>query len=448
MTVGALTTSRLGRRRGLWWLSPHGVAALVVLIPLLAAWRIGDEVFRNAWRTPKVLTGATVALFIAGLLVFVGGSLLAQLGSNRQQKFNWPGLDTSQRRILSTSSNWLFGLTMLGYAAFTANGLANGASLGAIRQAILEQSVYSGTLRAAFSPVPGVTTLTQLGIAYVVVATLLLMNGPAPGVRRRLLIVLGLAFVRSFVVSERLALIELLVPMLALAAMMWSTIPRRGVRYALHGAPIILVPCVIAVFGAFEYSRSWVFFSATRGGTYVDFVVERLLGYYVTAFNNGQLSLMYERRPGRLPYQTWEVFWTAPGVQQLGLYDRLAGGATPGDFTTVIGQHGNPEFNSNCGICGPFTDYGVWGGLIFLAVLGAVLGYLYLGFARGGFTSMLIYPPLVTGLYEFPRYMYWTQGRLLTPVAALVIVALVQARKRAGEVGDSRAYGRSFAGRH
>ena len=35
---------------------------------------------------------------------------------------------------------------------------------------------------------------------------------------------------------------------------------------------------------------------------------------------------------------------------------------------------------------------------------------------------VLLYPPLVTGLFEVPRYLYWTQGRLAPALVALALI--------------------------
>ena len=37
-------------------------------------------------------------------------------------------------------------------------------------------------------------------------------------------------------------------------------------------------------------------------------------------------------------------------------------------------RYANPEFNSPCGVAGAFADYGVIGGVLFLGLLGAIVG--------------------------------------------------------------------------
>ena len=123
---------------------------------------------------------------------------------------------------------------------------------------------------------------------------------------------------RAFFLSERLAILELIIPAVAVVAMVAAGSPRTWVSRATRWAPLIFAPAVIAVFGVFEYSRSWVFYQARTGGSFLDFAVERLSGYYTTAYNNGQMLYMFDNVAGRIPLRTLEVVWTAPVVEQLG----------------------------------------------------------------------------------------------------------------------------------
>lgn len=273
------------------------------------------------------------------------------------------------------------------------------------------------------------TTLTQLGIAYVVLAAVLLSSGRDRGLELRLALVLFLALLRTYFLTERLAVLELLIPLVAVAALAISyragRIPARLVQLA----PFLLVPAVVAVFSAFEYSRSWVFYSQHRGGSFVQFALDRLAGYYGTAYNNGQLALLHDEG-GSVPYGSIEGFWTAPGIAQLHLYTLLTGRSEPDDFSTLLQQYGNPEFNSPGGVAIPFLDYGTVGGLAFFLVVGSLLGLAYRACCDGHLLAVLLYPVLATGLFEMPRYLYWGQGRVLPTLLALLLTWWYVSRAR------------------
>jgi len=412
--------------RGVWWVSPAGAIALVVPTTLLLALRTPQLDFRLFYRSPKTLTSAEAALFAAAALVLVLGSLLPLTVASSRWSRSWPSLSAAQLRVLLRASSVCFWLTVTGYVALLLAGVARGARPADLVSAVTSQSNYTGNLKALFAPVTGITTLTQVGIAYVVVAGLLLSQRPPQGrtrqIRRRLLIVVLLGLLRSFFLTERLALLEVLVPLIAVSAV--RARQRSRVAWTLPAAPALAVPLLIVVFGAFEYSRSWVYFRSRTQQNFPGFVVNRLAGYYATAYNNGALQLQYGQRSGRLPYDSFEAFWTAPGVSQLHLYQRVTGSYGSQLLDTVLTQHGNPEFNNPGGLAVPLLELGTVGGLIFFAIAGLLIGCAYRSFRAGEPVGLLLYPVAFTGLLELPRYVYWTQGRLTPAVVVLVVIGL------------------------
>lgn len=411
-----------GRTGGLWWVSPLGALALVVPVPMWAALAVDDSEYRLQWNTPKAVGDVTVLLAAAAALVLIVGALVAQLGARPRRQRAWPDLDDHRLARLQRVSNVLFWLTITGYVAFGLAATARGLTLSALVSSLVNQDNYESAFKEQLAPIPGVTTLTQVGVAYAVVAALLLSVGWRRQTARRLAVVIVLAVLRAFLNTERLALLELAVPLVAVAAV--ATYRRRssGLGRAMPLAPAVLLPLLILIFGAFEYSRSWQYFSSRTDQGFPRFVLTRLAGYYVTAYNNGQLRLDYERYAGRLPYESVQAFWDAPIISQLHLYDRFSA-APPLSATQILENHGNPEFNNPGGLLVPFVDFGVAGGLLFFLVAGLLIGAAYRGFSQGTITGLLVYPVLLTGLYDLPRYIYWTQGRLLPALVCLLVGA-------------------------
>lgn len=406
--------------RGLWWVSPAGAVAMITVPMLLIALAFPGAVYRANWGTGRYLTAGMAVLLLQGAATFIAASLLPLLGRRVPVATAWPRFsDRTHHRLLAASAV-IFWVTVFGYVMYAAVGLARGARPSDLIAALVSQDTFTGNLRELFAPVAGITTLTQFGIAYAVIGTLLLLDRPTRGVLPRLVLVMLAALMRTFFLTERLAVLELAVPIGVIVCTWLVGSARRWVRVAMPLAPAILIPGVLLFFGAFEYSRSWVFYKSRSNGTFLNFAAERLSGYYVTAFNNGALALQYDRPISGIPNRTAEVFWTAPGVQQLGLLDKLIPGGS-NQFLDTLEQRANPEFNSPCGLCDPFVDWGHAGGLIWLGVAGLLLGLAYKGFANGSLLPMLLYPPLATGAFELPRYLYWVQGRLAPALVALLV---------------------------
>jgi len=412
--------------RGLWWVSPAGSLLMVVPLSLAVALRISDPDYRLFYKVPKAISTPQAELFVlaAGLLAL--GALLPLALRPQRIRVGWPDLAPGQLQVVRRAERVTFGLTVAGYLAFAAIGFARGARPPLLLHAVVSQRNYTGQLKDVFAPVTGVTSLTQVGVAYVVLASLLLCHGRSPRLVRRLTIVLVLGLARSYFLTERLALLELVVPVLAIGAVRMRQRRRGGGWLPL--APALALPLLLAVFGAFEYSRSWVFYRARTTLSFPVFVVNRLAGYYATAYNNGALLLQYGHTPNQLPYASIEAFWTAPGASQLHLYPRLTGQNGSDALNTVLAQHGNPEFNNPGGLAVPLFDFGSVGGLLFFFVAGLIIGFTYRSWRAGNAMGLLVYPVLFTGLLELPRYIYWTQGRVFPPLAALVIIGLLTAR--------------------
>lgn len=414
--------SRPADGRWLWWVSPAGALLLVVPLSLALAAGTSDLDFRLLYRTPKIVTSTQSLQYLAAAGVLLLGTLVPLALRARRPARAWPGVSALDVGVLQRASTVVFRLTIVGYGVMLVAGVGRGVRPAQLLGALTSQSNYGSVFRTAFAPITGVTTLTQLGIAYVVLGSLLLCAGERGPVRRRLAVVVLLGLFRAYFLTERLAVLELVVPLVAVLAVHAR---RRGGRTRLLDlTPVVALPLLAVVFGAFEYSRSWVYFRSRTTSSFPGFVLDRLAGYYATAYNNGAIALDHAGFPGRLPYSSFEGFWTAPGVQDLHLYERLTGVDGPTASATLLQQYGTPEFNNPGGLSVPLVDFGVPGGLLVLLLLGVLLGALWVAFQDGAPVGLLLYPVAFTGLLELPRYLYMTQGRIVPPVLALLVVAL------------------------
>lgn len=419
-----------GRPTAPWWITPAGALSLLVPITLLLTWRLDDEAFRLFYRTGKSVTDNTLLLIAVAALVLAGVATAAAVLAppTRRKLVADPGVVPDR---LAAATQGLFWVTVGGYVLYTAAGIANGLDPAAVVQSLVTQKNYDGQAKEALQGIAGVTSLTQVGIAFVVVATWVLVTRWQRRLAWQLAVVLLLSLLRSFAASERLALVEVAVPAAVIVVLAAARSRVRARRLAASWAPIVLTPLVFVLFAAFEYSRSWQFFKTRTDESFPVFALIRLVGYYATSYNNGQLHLDHDPFPGRLPLDSLAAFWTAPGISQLNLYDQLSA-PPPAVSQDVLTRFGNPEFNNPGGFTTPFVDFGTVGGFLFIVVLGLVVGLLFRGFLEGSPMGSLLYPMVVTGLLDLPRYLYWTQGRVVPAVLALLVVALYVGRPTTG----------------
>jgi len=192
----------------------------------------------------------------------------------------------------------------------------------------------------------------------------------------------------------------------------------------LASLPVAAVFCLLVIFGASEYFRSWSNFYAQKGGDFTTFTALRALGYYSTAYNNSAFLLYNFHTDSLIPQFTAEWLWRFPGI------NLLLGGGTDvvaersRDYMNLLKGGVNYEFNNSGGLLMPIVDYGVAGGLIFWFLAGVLTRKLFDAYKACTASGLLLYPICLLGLLEASRLIYWTSGRVF-PSIALLLVALV-----------------------
>ena len=420
------TQQPVARLERLWWLAPGTLFCLVVGLTMLAAAWQSDAEYR-LYGTPKYITYKHVLLAGTAIAAFAIG--------------NWLGTTTGQRPKMSPAEMdrvvrpyfWAaFGLTLFGYAVWIAVGLKNGFSLGTFRELILtdDPSVAGHIREQMFSTVQGITTCTQFGAAAVLLGLWLAFR------RRRffvwpVLLLMAIAAVRALVFSERLALIELLVPatVLTLRMKVLGAFLPASWRSLLKLAPLGAVAGLFILFGTFEYFRSWRHY-VHEFDSYPQFVMWRIAGYYTTAHNNSAMAL--ETQPVfPLPYTTMQMLWRFPGLSKSPLgYQALTGVDPAEQQTQMLERYGTPELNSEGGIFQPALDFGLAGIVGFWFGCGVVAGRVYRGYLAGEVTNTLFYPMIYLAILETPRFLYLTYPRALPAMLMLLFVAAVVRAQR------------------
>jgi hypothetical protein len=252
--------------------------------------------------------------------------------------------------------------------------------------------------------------------------------------------VVVLALLRSFIVFERLAIIEVIIPPFILALYYCR---RRLARYV-HGLAGVLWPffAVVGVYLLFtltESSRSWAFYKDQGGYSSVwAFTFARLIGYYVTALNNG--SILYAAL-GRstAPFSTFDWLFRFPVIGgQVGLHVKAGPDLNASD---ILSLEVNPEFNNPSAVFAYAFDWGEWGALGFLMLAGIFVFHAYHRFLQGRWFGLLLYPFVFTGITEIARVPYWTSSRAFPSWALLffVLFGLRRSRRMVGSIRTKKA---------
>jgi hypothetical protein len=283
--------------------------------------------------------------------------------------------------------------------------------------------------REAMNRTPGVTSFSQLGVAYVMAylaATLVAHQDLGPAIRFQFRVILILTILRVQLWSERLAFIELGVPMTAiiLTHRRPRTTPGRWI-YRLIGSvgPFLGIPLLLLVFTVTEFFRSWTIYSKTQNIPLLDFMTSRLVTYYFTALNNG--AGMLATQEGRWPtfdfYNTMEWLYRLPlgigrAAQELFLRHEAA--------SEFLERWADVEFNNMSGIFPIVYDLGYIGATLYFCGFGFAAGVLYRSMVNGRALGLLFFAPFYVGCLEIMRIAYINGSRVVLIIVGCTLFYL------------------------
>ena len=396
-----------------WWAYPSRIALFVHLPIFLWCASLGTEDYAFYKQGSKLLDDGAVLSGVLAILAFALCSLPFE--PRRAVVDTGPTVNT---RAVDNAVHVLFGLVLGAYGLFLLPLISN-------PQLIVDHLAGSSSamyvLRDTLNRIPGVTTLMTLQslLAILVISYSQLTGERLPRAWVRLmLMVVAACVLRAWLWSERLALIELALPigivMLARGTPRWD---RRVVR-ALALAPLVGLAALFALFALGEYFRSWQVYQHTFAGSFLDFAMLRFAGYYATALNNGA-ALLTLLEPFHAPTLTAQWFYKFPVWQFV---------AAPSTYETFdhmafLDAYMNPEFNNMSGIFLPLVDYGPLLGLACWMLLGLVTGMQFNAFMLGNVSGLLLYPVWYTGIAEMLRVFYWGETRFFPVILGALILA-------------------------
>jgi oligosaccharide repeat unit polymerase len=408
------------------------ILVLFLYTPLLALYAISSKsAFAADFGSRKTLSWTGLAFFALALLIFAAG---AKVGDDKARSRPFPvgigeerTLAPAQRRGLAVLLEVALILTIAAYAIWFARGIVRAGGIGPLVE--IWRSDPHRVKEEILSTLPGVTTLTQLAVATIPLAIAFKLLRRGSVIRVLVIVVLVLASVRTVLFNERLAFLELLLPIAFLVGAPRKVAVPRVVVYALA-----ILLAAITFFAVTELRRTYAYthdFSASR-------VTTRFFGYYLTSVNNGVAVI--DDYPARTPfYSSGEFLWRFPvvgdlRVEHLPIVGTLSAryvdafGVDPQSFwpRTFAYEGLNYEFNVFTTPGYLAADFG-WAGLIGIFVLGLISGWLYQRSEQSPFHRAL-YAVWLVGLFEFMRILYFTNTRVFPAYLVFVAAYLVLRR--------------------
>lgn len=409
----------------------------VVPVTMLALWLPAED-YRTYWRTFRFVDWSVVTLsltalggYLAGL---AGASQLASSGPSSAGPASATGrflpvlFETYEHRLMLWCRLTL-GLTVTGYAVWFGAAWQRGLSWTELSAVVTrrENAIYA-LKDYYFQTIPGITTLTQFGMAFMTLAALLGLGGAWRRVRWSMTLVLILGLLRAYIVSERLAVIELILPPLVLIAFQhtgrWKAKSQLH-RMLINAAPALAPVALVLFFASAEFFRSWIAVAGATDRTLLEFSALRLAGYYVTALNNSIYVLRVCEASNLFPGLTLDWLYRFPLIgPALGMEGDLRALERDGNFS-ILQNGANPEFTNTGGLLAPLIDYGLIGGFLFWLAVGFAVGHTWNSLKRSQLTGLLLYPMMFIGLLEVVRIPYLFLGRSAPSLALLGLTAFL-----------------------
>jgi len=279
-------------------------------------------------------------------------------------------------------------------------------------------AVFSGSRNAMMAgkseilQIPGITSFISVCLPFFSLYSYLYIKNKKviSKVNTALCIILfAFVFLRSFLNTERIALIEGVVALFVPFAVF--KLNSRRVRILI---PVLSIPIMMIIFSLAEYFRSWPYYKELYNNNFPIFIAIRIFGYYSTAINNG-CGLISHLGINYFPSLTYAWVYGTFGV--FGIRSAKLDAATH-----YLQVYASQEFNSYGGVYIPYLDYGLLGGIVFCLVTGLFTGWLYRQFSRENFFAILLYPTWFVALLDVLRN--WSFGGVrYFPVVFCAIVS-------------------------
>jgi hypothetical protein len=417
-----------------WWTHPAWPLLLLTgSVAFVSCW-LTNEAYWDSWQVRKFIDSNLAQVLVGLFTVLVLAAIVAALPSRTTEVRQ---LTFTDRQVVYLRKCYraAFVATLTGYVLWIMIAAINGVSIEDLGGVLERSSGALTRVKRLAAPVAGLTTLTQFGVVTVALGTILHRLGVQG---RAYWWLFALAAVRTVFYAERLALIEVITPVLVIGAVT-ATRPPGAARWAVRAAPMLAGPAVWLLFAASEYGRSWIHWRNYAHTGFIEWVTLRFAGYYATSFNNS--ALLAKRFPtGAVePYFSVQFFWNAPGVDGA-IQPGLINGLPPGQWWRYTREAiGNPEYTNPGSFLTTFGELGSTGAVIYWLLFGILFGRLYAGLRKGTATALLTYSCLFVTLLELPRFIYPAEGRATPVIASLIAITLFYPKPRLEPVALLRA---------
>ena len=384
-----------------WWLNPMCIYAGLLLLVILA-WNTSSGVYRELYNIPeKAINGEYVVLYGISFIIFCIGYKFSKYPEKTD-------IFISFERLYKILYFITVAATIIWFVNFTR---LYGLSALFVFLNMDELSKNNSTFFEESGTISGLTTMTEFGPIVASLCALIYKNTKKKKYIYEIIFLFILTLIRSAVFSQRVAFLEVFIPFIIVY------LYDKQLTYKYNYLPVFAVVGIMVIFGIFEYPRSWSNYYVNHyDGTFVEFVVDRISGYYTCAINTECLLLNHYDAPNYIPFRSLNGFFYLP---ILNMTHGFAESAV--ETGMILSTYGNPEYNNPGGMLTWVVDWGGVG-LLFSGMLGYFIGFFYKSFVAGNVLGIIVYPVCVYALLELPRLFFFGGKRGVFVLFAIFIV--------------------------
>lgn len=410
------------------WVSPVYIFLFLSISIGVGASIIPDDFFQLFWGTQKNFRSNHLYMVFAVATAFVLGSWLAKLIFH-QKNIGIVNLPIPSQKYIDPFIYISILFSVIGYFVWIMSAMYSGLSLSLITSSLYDPSQLVFLKTYFRNTIPGVTTLTQLAPAALLLVTYMANFYGFQKYKKYFILLLILIFIRVFIVSERLAIVEFLLPSLILYIRFYlHNNQNKPIPRILKYAPLIGFMCIFSLFSLTEFFRSYSnqFLSSLGLGDVGFFLYSIILffGYYIVALNTSASMVDYSDLP--FPYYTLVWFWKLPILSELLSYEEIFNFNPNIEYGTILFNYNFTGLNNPGGLFLPIVDWGFGFGLLWWFLIGFSASLMYRSYLRLKFSGLLLYPFFFIGLLEFPRYLFWTDGRAFPAFFLLFCIIILR----------------------
>jgi len=391
----------------IWWMNPIYIIIFIHLPILTTAYYLEPKWYKFTASQLKFIDTQYYFFGIVGFLFLITGIKTTQF--IRLGKCDASNMLNTRR--LDLIFNGMLYLYIAANIILFYEFIKNPSYFIMIANAELEQ----GYGRELAQTIPGITTLSQLGICLSIICSYKIsLNIEKNRYIKLMFLIVFISLIRAFVRSERLALIEVLV-VFSLPFCLYNQKFKKIIKLI----PIIAVPGLVLIFSISEYFRSWIHYYNKRYDYFSEFIFDRFSSYFMIAQNSAVSYLKYIEI-NDYPWLTNQWLFKFPGLGYLNdlyrsEYDK---------YMSFLRIHLDPQYNNYAPIYAIYTDFGILFGCFILFILGLLTGHFHRTFQEQNGIGTFIYPAWFIGVLELSRTYSWGSSRFFIVFVTFFIIYL------------------------